>query len=272
MITSGLNTNFTLSPSYSFHKSLHHKSCFFFFLAYLYSAGTQHGNLHPARWSILFCGPTQEPVLAAANTGKKLGRSFGKNAGEWTGRVEISKEKSLAISVACMAICLPTPGFKWRTFKLCVLNKWDFNFCVRSSPLRGPIMDNMFSPPTCDTYFQISCRGFSPSTPVCSLSLWFRSIRLWNEVVCLLVFWAQSAASRGYIRAEYELLIYLSVTQHTSHLTSTTIFLQHNNVKHTHTDTRTYTQTHTHTISIKKTPSWSDNYRRLIDSWYWTPI
>ena len=31
-------------------------------------------------------------VLATANTGK-LGRSFGKNAGEWTGRVEISQEK-----------------------------------------------------------------------------------------------------------------------------------------------------------------------------------
>ena len=29
------------------------------FLAYLYSAGTQHGNLHPAGWPILFCGPTQ---------------------------------------------------------------------------------------------------------------------------------------------------------------------------------------------------------------------
>ena len=27
-ITSGLNTNFTLSPSYSFHESLYHKSCF----------------------------------------------------------------------------------------------------------------------------------------------------------------------------------------------------------------------------------------------------
>ena len=24
-------------------------------------------------------------------------------------------------------------------FKLCVLTRWDFNFCVRSSPLRGPI-------------------------------------------------------------------------------------------------------------------------------------
>ena len=41
--------------------------------------------------------PTQEPVLAAANTRKKkkkLERGFGKkNAGEWTGRVEISKEE-----------------------------------------------------------------------------------------------------------------------------------------------------------------------------------
>ena len=31
----------------------------------------------------LFCRPTQE----------KFGRGFGKNAGEWTGRVEISKEE-----------------------------------------------------------------------------------------------------------------------------------------------------------------------------------
>ena len=29
-ITSGLNTNFSLSPSYSFHRSLYHKSLFFF--------------------------------------------------------------------------------------------------------------------------------------------------------------------------------------------------------------------------------------------------
>ena len=42
-ITPGLNTNFTLSRSHSFHKSWYHKSCFW---AYLYSAGTQHGNLH----------------------------------------------------------------------------------------------------------------------------------------------------------------------------------------------------------------------------------
>ena len=28
--------------------------------------------------------------------------------------------------------------FEGRTFKLCVLIGWDFNFCVRSSLLRGP--------------------------------------------------------------------------------------------------------------------------------------
>ena len=33
----------------------------------------------------LFCRPTQELVLTTANAGK-IGRVFGKNAGEWTGR------------------------------------------------------------------------------------------------------------------------------------------------------------------------------------------
>ena len=92
-IISGLNTNFTLSPRFSFHKSSYHKSCFNkYFLASLYSARTQHGNLHPAGWPILFCGPTHESVLATANTGK-IGRGFGKNTGEWTGSVEINKEE-----------------------------------------------------------------------------------------------------------------------------------------------------------------------------------
>ena len=85
-ITSGLKTNFTLSPSYSFHKSSYHKSCCFF-LPYLYSADTQHGNLHPAGWPILYCGPTQEPVLATAYTGKNRER-FQKKCGwmDWKGR------------------------------------------------------------------------------------------------------------------------------------------------------------------------------------------
>ena len=32
-------------------------------------------------------------MLATANTGKIIGRGFGKNANEWTGKVEISKEE-----------------------------------------------------------------------------------------------------------------------------------------------------------------------------------
>ena len=42
--------------------------------------------------SRMACGLTQEPVLATANTGKNRER-FWKNTGEWTGRVEISKEE-----------------------------------------------------------------------------------------------------------------------------------------------------------------------------------
>ena len=41
-----------------------------------------------------FAGLRRNHVLATANTGK-IGRGFGKNAGEWTGRVEISKEEIL---------------------------------------------------------------------------------------------------------------------------------------------------------------------------------
>ena len=106
-ITSGLNANFVLSHSYSFHKSSYHKTCCCFFIPVfpnLYSAGTQHGNLHLAGRPILFCGSTQEPVLATANTGKTQDSFWEKNAGEWTGRVEISREEILAVSVACMAI------------------------------------------------------------------------------------------------------------------------------------------------------------------------
>ena len=79
-ITSGLNTNFTPSQSYSFHKSSHHKSC-------LYSAGTQHGTLHPA---------VNYFILRAYAGTKKSGVGLEKNAGEWTGRVDIRK-KFLAV-------------------------------------------------------------------------------------------------------------------------------------------------------------------------------
>ena len=41
-------------------------------------------------------------MLATTNTGKS--QEVLKNEGEWTGKVEISKEEILAVSVACIAI------------------------------------------------------------------------------------------------------------------------------------------------------------------------
>ena len=98
-------------------------------LAYLYSAGTQHGNLPPAGWPILFCRPTQE--LCVSQSQHRQNREKFLKKCTWMDRK--------AESIACLAIYWPTPGFKGRTFKLCVLTRWDFNFCVRSSPLRDVV-------------------------------------------------------------------------------------------------------------------------------------
>ena len=71
-----------------------------------------------------------------ANIGE-IGRGFGKNADKWTCRVEISKEEIPGSKRSIYGYIWPTPGLKGRTFKLCVFTRWDFHFCVRSSPLRG---------------------------------------------------------------------------------------------------------------------------------------
>ena len=137
----GLHQGWTqTSPSYSFHKSIYHKSFFFFLSNSINNFGTQNQRERKKQTRVL------EPIYIprALNTGtciqqgdlfysaglhrnrcqpqltqEELRSGFGKNAGEWTGRVEISKEEILAVSVACSAIYWPTPGLKWRTFKLC---------------------------------------------------------------------------------------------------------------------------------------------------------
>ena len=43
---------------------------------------------------------------------------------------KFARKKPLAGCVACMAIYRPTPDLKGRTFKLCILIRWDLNFCV----------------------------------------------------------------------------------------------------------------------------------------------
>ena len=61
-------------------------------------------------------------MLATANK-RKTWERFGKNAGEWTGRVEIGKGEILAVGVACMVIYGPAPGLNGRIIELWVLNR-----------------------------------------------------------------------------------------------------------------------------------------------------
>ena len=68
---------------------------------------------------------------------KKHHERFWKNAGEWTGRAEISQEDIPGSKRSMYGYIWPTPGFRGRTFKLCVLTRGNFNFCVRSSPLKS---------------------------------------------------------------------------------------------------------------------------------------
>ena len=84
-------TSFYLKVShFTSHYTTSH--AFILFLAYLYTTGTQHGNLHPAGWPILFCGPTQEPKLATAKTRKNTGdvlekcRWMDQKGRNWQGR------------------------------------------------------------------------------------------------------------------------------------------------------------------------------------------
>ena len=51
----------------------------------------RHSTWEPALGRV---GLHRNHTLATANTGE-IGRGFGKNAGEWTGRVEITKEDIL---------------------------------------------------------------------------------------------------------------------------------------------------------------------------------
>ena len=108
-----------------------------FFLAYLYARALNTGTC--IRQGDLFysAGLHRNYVLATANTGQNRETFWQKcRSMDRKGRSKHGK-KSLAVNVACMTMYWPTPGFKGRTFTLCVLTRWDFNFCVRSSPLRG---------------------------------------------------------------------------------------------------------------------------------------
>ena len=89
-ISSALNTNFTVSPSYSFHKSSYHKSCF---LCLFIFRGHLRREPASSRVTYFILRAYTGTGVSHSQRRKKIGRGFGKNAGEWTGRVEISKEE-----------------------------------------------------------------------------------------------------------------------------------------------------------------------------------
>ena len=87
-------------------------------------------------WVLLNRGDFTFWVHNAQLQGKELGERFPKKmqVNEPDGW-KSARKKSLAVGIASVAIYWPTPGFKGRTFKLCVLNRWVYNFWVHSSPL-----------------------------------------------------------------------------------------------------------------------------------------
>ena len=124
------------------HRGLHQgwtQTSLYLLLIHFTNHHTTSHVFEPVYIHILFRGPKQGTGVSHSQNRKKIRRGFGKNAGEWTGRVEIRK-RFLAVSVAYMTIYWPAPGFKGRTPKLCVLTRWDFNFCIHSSALKGLVI------------------------------------------------------------------------------------------------------------------------------------
>ena len=111
--TSGLKIHFNLSPTDLFHKTLHNESLF---LKPQHKFYPQFWNTNPEKQQhmfksqFIFCGhstwePASSRVTYFYSVGlhrnrcqpqliqENFGRGFGKDAGEWTRRVKISKEE-----------------------------------------------------------------------------------------------------------------------------------------------------------------------------------
>ena len=76
-----------------------------------------------------------------------------------------------------MATYWHTPDFIGKTFRLCVLNRWDFNFCVQSSPPQGwqgiyRWSHALFRPKTLDC--QIYTSSLAERMGWCSTEVWIR--------------------------------------------------------------------------------------------------
>ena len=97
-ITSWLTTNFTLSPSYLFHKSSYHKSCFFSLFIF-----HGHSTWEPASGRVTYFFLQAYTGTMCLLTGK-IGRGFRQMQVNGPEVSKLTRKKSLAVSVACMAI------------------------------------------------------------------------------------------------------------------------------------------------------------------------
>ena len=145
----GLKINFNLCPSYSFHKSLDHKSPFLetqlkvyphfpttnqekqpcIFCSLFIFRGHSTRDLH--QLSVTMSRVTYFIMWAHTGTGVTHSQQT-KSSGEvwkkyrWLGRRGRNKQgkNSPAVGIACMAIHGSAPGVNGRTFELWVLNRW----------------------------------------------------------------------------------------------------------------------------------------------------
>ena len=154
-----------------------------FFWACLYSAGTQHGNLHPAGWPTLFCGPTQEPVLDTANTGKKSEEVFEKmfhwkqvqERQDWGGSTTGSGAAETAASVMGSGVSGSHEGRSIK-FRLCYSG---VSSAVRELPLRSSPKVSLSSSSTVSVFVcPRLCPSPSSPLPVVVPGGWSRGRRL----------------------------------------------------------------------------------------------
>ena len=109
---------------------------FFFFSLFIFRG---HSTREPAssRLTYFILRAYTGTSVSQSQHRKKSGDVLEKNADEWAGRVEISEEEITGSKRSTYGCILTTSGYKGRTFKLCVLTRCDFNFCIRNSPLQG---------------------------------------------------------------------------------------------------------------------------------------
>ena len=117
--------------------------------AFLYSADSHNGDLHQS--FVTMSGVAYFILKAHIGTcnsrcwqwknSEEVLEELKENGQE---RQNLKRKKALAVDDACMAIFWHFQGYIWRTFELWVLNKWLFDFCARSTPLREWIWNKLF--------------------------------------------------------------------------------------------------------------------------------